>query len=43
MSAALSQARNEGPPVQAVPVKAVAPKPKPRMLLIRGSEGTYVD
>jgi hypothetical protein len=24
-------------------VKAVEPKPKPRMMLIRGSEGTYID
>jgi hypothetical protein len=43
---ALEITRNCLPRVQAEIadlVKASEPKPKPRMLLIRGSEGTYVD
>jgi len=39
-----SKAAREGrPEVPALPVRAVEPTPKPRMLLIRGHEGTYID
>jgi hypothetical protein len=44
MGEALRRARSECPEVvKPAEIKAVEPKPKPRMLLIRGSEGTYVD